>query len=467
MTDFLTPVTAEPATTVAERIARRVAALRFADLPEPVVERTKLLILDQFGVQLLGATLPTVQPVLRLAETQGGTPEATVAYTGKRTTVSQAAWVNGTLGHSCEYDDAHALAWHTASAVVPAALALAEREGASGRDLVTAVAAGVQVMALLGAATTGMVTTGWHGSKVLGVFGAAAAAGVVLHLTAGELAGAFGIAASDAGGTMEYDRSGGEVKRLHAGSAARSGLEAALLARAGLTGPTTIFEGTRGIFRLFGGTEGTGIPDTAWERWHVLDTIFRFYPSVATVHAPLDAVRHLREEHGLKAADVAKIRVGLVDFAVGHGASITRPADAISAQFSLAFGIGLQFVTGRNAPADYLEPERWTDSGILAVGDLVEPYAMPIPDGEPVFSAQVDIDLRDGTTLSHRQRGFRGHPSLPATAADVEDKFRDNTADVLGEDQADALVAAVAGLDASDEVGTLSGLLGRRTPNPR
>ncbi|HEY4017276.1 MAG TPA: MmgE/PrpD family protein [Pseudonocardiaceae bacterium] len=441
--------------TVAGRIAEWVAGLRFEALPPEVVERTKLLILDQFGVQLLGATLPNVQPVLRLAASQPGVAEATLTHSGARTTVSQAAWVNGTLGHSCEYDDAHALGWHTASAVVPAALALAERDEKSGRDLITAVVAGTQVMALLGAATPAMVATGWHGSKVLGVFGAAAAAGVILGLSPDQLTHAFGIAASDAGGTMEYDQSGGEVKRLHAGSASRSGLEAAELAKLGFTGPPTIFEGHRGIFQLFGGGGSVAAMDAAWDRWQVLDTIFRFYPCVATVHAPLDAIRHLRETHDLKAADVDRIRVGLVDFAVGHGAAITRPADAISAQFSLAFGTGLRFVTGRNAPADYVDPARWSDPEILAIGDLVQPYAMPIPDGDPVFSAKVEIVLHDGTTLEHYQAGFRGHPSHPATAAEVEGKFRENIAGLIAMERADALVAAVGKLDSGGPVSAL------------
>jgi 2-methylcitrate dehydratase PrpD len=454
------PGSGHTSTTVAERIADWITGLRFDDLPAEVVERTKLVVLDQLGVQLLGASLPNVQPVLRLADGRGGAPDATMTHTGARTTVSQAAWVNGTLGHGCEYDDAHALGWHTSSAVVPAVLALAERDGASGPAVITAVAAGIQVMASLGAATPGMVATGWHGSKVLGVFGAAAAAGAVLELSAAEIVNALGIAGSDAGGTMEYDQSGGEVKRLHAGSASRSGLEAAELARLGFTGPPTIIEGHRGILRLFGGTTSLEVLDAGWERWHVLDTIFRFYPAVGTVHAPLDAVRHLRETYDIKPADIEKIRVGLVDFAVGHGAAITRPTDAISAQFSLAFGTGLQFVTGHHDPAGYFDPARWTDPEILAVGDLVEPYAMTIPDGDPVFSARVDIIMRDGTTFGHYQAGFRGHPSRPATAADLERKFRANTRGLITGERADALVAAVGSLETRDTVRSVTTLLG-------
>jgi 2-methylcitrate dehydratase PrpD len=233
--------------TVARQLSERVLAVRFEELPANVVSMAKRLITDQIGVQLRGSTLPNVQPVRRLAESLAGKAEATVIGLTALVPAPQAAWVNGTLGHSAEYDDAHMAAWHTSSAVVPAAMALAERDDRSGADVLTAVVAGVQAMGVLGSvAGVGMLSAGWHGSKVLGVFGAAAAAGHLLGLDPRQLTNAFGIAASDAGGTMEYDRSGGEVKRLHAGSAARIGTEAALLAELGLTGPSTIFEGHRG-----------------------------------------------------------------------------------------------------------------------------------------------------------------------------------------------------------------------------
>jgi len=445
--------------TVSQRLAELVVKLQLDDLPREVMERTALLVLDNLGVQVRGTRLPNVQPERVVAAALGGTPEATTIL-GGRISASQAAWVNGTLGHSAEFDDAHMAAWHTASAVVPAALALAEREGSSGGDFLIAVAAGVQVMGLLGSvASRGMLTAGWHGSKVLGVFGAAAAAGRLLGLTAAELAHAFGIAGSDAGGTMEYDRAGGEVKRLHGGSSSRTGVEAALLARAGLTGPSTIFEGHRGIFTMFGGTHDTSPLDAAWNDWQVLGTIFRFYPAVAATHSPLDALRALRAADAFDAKDVAEIRIGLPAWAVSHGAAITRPTDAISAQFSLAFGIGLQLTTGRNAPEDYFDPARWTDPDILAIADLVRPYAMEIPAGDPNLSSRAEIVLRDGRRIEHYQPGFHGHPVSPATREDIVAKFRDNASGILSAPAADGVVAAVLGLARASTVRALTSLL--------
>ncbi|HEX6450133.1 MAG TPA: MmgE/PrpD family protein [Trebonia sp.] len=447
--------------TVSERLASWVVGLDYDDLPADVVAMAKRLVLDQLGLQLRGSTLPNVQPVCGVATMLGGGGEATVTGSSTRLSAPQAAWVNGTLGHSAEYDDAHMSAWHTSSAVVPAALAAAEREGHSGSELITAVVAGVQVMGVLGSvAGNGMLTRGWHGSKVLGVFGAAAAAGRILGLDAAQLTNAFGIAASDAGGTMEYDRSGGEVKRLHAGSASRTGVEAALLAQWGLTGPVSIFEGPRGVFAMFGGAEDGAVPaDEEWDRWQILATMFRFYPAVAATHPPLDALRRLRAQEPIDPADVVAITVGLPAWAVGHGAAIVRPNDAISAQFSLAFGLGLQLVTGHNRPQDYFDPRLWSDPEILRIADAVVPVAMEIPDGDPNLSARVEIELRDGRRLSAYQAGFHGHPVWPATGKDIEDKFRANLDGVTSEEIAQAIIGIVTSLEHAASVRDLTALL--------
>lgn len=447
--------------TVSERLASWVVSLTSDQLPDDVTAMTKRLVLDQLGLQLRGSTLPNVQPVRAVATALAGTAEATVAGSATRLSAPQAAWVNGTLGHSAEYDDAHMSAWHTSSAVVPAALAVAEREGRDGAELITAVVAGVQVMGVLGSvAGGGMLARGWHGSKVLGVFGAAAAAGRLLGLDAAQLANAFGIAASDAGGTMEYDRSGGEVKRLHAGSAARTGVEAVLLARAGLTGPATILEGHRGIFAMFGEAQDGAVPaPEEWDRWQVLGTMFRFYPAIAATHPPLDALRRLREQEPFGADDVVAITVGLPAWAVGHGAAIVRPADAISAQFSLGFGLGLQLVTGANRPQDYFDPRRWQDPEIVRIAEAVVPEAMEIPDGDPDLSARVEVDLRDGRRLAAYQPGFHGHPVWPASGQDIEAKFRANLDGVTSKERAQAIIDGVTALEHAPSVRDLAVLL--------
>src|SRR6266851_2767014 len=448
---------------LAVRLAGTAAALSIAGLPADVVAITKELIADQLGLQLLGATLPNVAPAGRLVAAAGGTPECTVVGSGMRTSVPYAAYANGTFGHACQYDDSHQLAWHPGSCVVPSVLAVAERERRTGADVVTAVIAGTQVMAVLGAAaTSAMQRLGWHGAKVLGVFGAAVGAGLMLGLTGDQLAQAIAIAASDSAGTMEYDHGGGEVKRLHAGSAARAGCEAALLAGDGMTAPLTALDGDKGVLALIGrlsAAEARAAVDAAYDRFHVLDLIFRLHPTVGTIHAPLDGIAALRREHGFEWPDVEKIRIGLTEYAKAHGGTVTRPHDVLSAQYSLAFSAGLLLTRGQDRPQDYFDSALWRDQDILAVADRVQVYATTFPDDFPQLSARVQVRLRDGREFATVQRGFRGHTANPATAAEIEAKFRGNLQGLRSTDETEEILALARGLVEVHDLGRLTELL--------
>jgi 2-methylcitrate dehydratase PrpD len=454
-------VTTDDQSPIAKRLAEWALQLSFDDIPADAVAAARKMILDQLGIQLRGATLPNVQSERHLVEAMGARGESTIALSGSRTVAPYAAYINGTFGNSCQYDDSHLLAWHPGSCVVPTALAFAERAQRSGRDVIAAVVAGTQVMALLGAVTTtAMQRVGWHGAKVLGVFGAAVAAGRLLDLSPDQLANALAIAASDSSGTMEYDKSGGEVKRLHAGSAARSGAQAAILAGDGLTGPLTIFEGAKGVFRLFGGSDDFAALTASWDRFHILDTIFRMYPAVGTVHSPLDAIRELQAEHGFGWRDVDQIRVGLSEYAVSHGGSITRPTDVISAQCSLAFSVGLLLVRGTNRPQDYFDANLWTDPDILGIGDRVRAYPMAFAPDTPALSSRVDIQLANGREFGRLQQAFHGHPARPASMANLEAKFRDNVAGIVSERTATSIIQTVAELDSIADARELTALIG-------
>jgi 2-methylcitrate dehydratase PrpD len=448
---------------LAVRLADTAAAMSITALPTEVVGICKELIVDQLGLQVRGATLPNVAPVVRLVTAAGGTPECTVVGTGLRTSAPYAAYANGTFGHACQYDDSHQLAWHPGSCVLPSALAVAERERRTGADLITAVIAGTQVMAVLGAAATpAMQRLGWHGAKVLGVFGAAVGAGLMLGLPADTLAQAISIAASDAAGTMEYDHGGGEIKRLHAGSAARAGCEAALLARDGLTAPLTALDGTKGVLALIGRVdpaEARAAVGQAFGRFHVLEVIFRLHPTAGTVHAPLDGLAELRRKHDFHWTEIEEIRVGLTEYAKAHGGTVVRPHDVLSAQFSLAFSAGLLLTRGQDHPRDYFDPGSWHDPDILAVGDRVHVYATTFPDDFPPLSAHVHVRLNDGREFTTVQRGFRGHPANPATVAEIEAKFRGNLDGLRGREEADKILSLVRGLDQIQDLRRLAKLL--------
>ena len=446
--------------TLVEDIATEVVSMRHDSLPKEVLVRAQQCLLDQFGVQLRGATLPQVQPVLQLVTEAGGNPQATLALYGLRTSIGNAALVNGTFGHSCEFDDSHYDCGHPGVCVIPAALAVAESRCASGKDLLTAVVAGYQAMArVVGPIHRATLDTGWHGTKVGGVFGAAAATARLLGLDERQCAHALSIAASDASGTMEYDQSGGEVKRLHAGLAARAGLQAAQLAAMGLTGPRAILEGRRGIHRLFGGgqiAERSSFKDSGF---HILNTIFKLYPSVGTTHAAIHGLSLLRQRHGLKPSMVARIDVGLADWAIPHGAAISRPDDSLGAQFSLAFSLALCMHKGGNALQDYLDRRCWSDPELMAIAGKVHPRPVTMEAGATQLGAIVTVTLHDGQVLEYFQRHMPGSPQSPATREQLLAKFDLLVDGIISREQAQNLIAAVDSIESIGDVSVLAKLM--------
>jgi 2-methylcitrate dehydratase PrpD len=446
--------------TLAQRQAEWIAALSYEDIPREVLVRTRQLLLDYLGVATRGATLPQVRPARVLLEIMDTRPEAAVIG-GGRATAPYAAYANGTFGHSCEYDDSHFDCGHPGVCVIPAALAIAERGGNDGKALLVAIVAGYQSMVWSqGPVNRRTLDIGWHGMKVGGVFGSAAAASKLLGLTPEQIANALAIAGSDSSGTMEYDQSGGEVKRFHAGMASRAGVEAALLAQAGLTGPVTIFEGPRGIHRLF--TEGRPKdPEIYWDgSFHIMNTMVKLHAMVGTVHAPLDALEMVLAKRPATAAEIDRIEVGMVAWAIPHGAAIVHPHDMIGAQFSLAFAFALRIIRGHTAINDLVDPARWADEDIKAMATKVTPVPIEVPEGAAELCGRVTVYFADGTSESAFRFAPRGYPTNPASDADIKAKFFGVVDGILSEAKAKQIVAMVEDVDALPQAGSLLAAFG-------
>ena len=444
-------------TTLAEQLAGRICSLSFETLPADVVEHAKRCVLDQLGIQILGQTLPASQAAMALARSVGAGPAVSrVPGLGETVSAPYAALAGAAFGHSCEFDDCHFLCGHPGACVIPPALALSQREGLGGREFVTAVVAGYEAMVLaVGPIHHNFAMTGWQGSKIGGVFGAAGASALLLGLGETQTAHALAIAGSEASGTLEYDRAGGDVKRLFPAMAARSGVEAALLARSGLTGPLTILEGERGIHRLFGDGTAPRIESIWGTDFHIREAFFKLDPAAGTHLAPIEALSYLMTEHELKAEDVAKIVVAVAPFAVHHGGDTGQPADGVSAQYNLGFSMALRVVDGYNAIQSYLDPAKWADPAIVRVSEAVVVEPLSLEPGESPLGARVDVVCRSGPVLSRRQQTFRGHTDDPARWEDLERKFRGLVARRLSTSQTDAIVKAVAELEQLSDVGDL------------
>src|SRR6266699_3234467 len=286
--------------TVAQKLSAFVCGMDYEKLPAEVIDRLKDLLLDQLGCQLIGSSVEWNQSVYKFVkENKHGGP-ATIVNHGDKVPVDDAAFVNGTFGQGCELDDYYDQGGgHPGAASVPVALALSEKEPVDGKSFLTAMAAGYEIGWRVGRSLLPeMMRRGYHAQGVVGVFIAAATAGKLLRLDNERMTHALAIAGSHASGTMEYDQSGGEVKRVHNGMACSGGMRSAMLAAIGLTGPPTIFEGERGILKVFSGTCNTApITEGLGADSAVLHAAIKRFPVNASQHSPIELLDNLLKKH--------------------------------------------------------------------------------------------------------------------------------------------------------------------------
>ena len=467
----------------AAQLARYVTDLRYEDLPAEAVAAAKGALLDELGIMLMGSTLPWTVPVRRVAEQTGKGGNCTVIGWGDRLSALDAAVVNGNYAHSCELDDSgYSGGAHSGALSVPVSLAFSEGGGRSGRDLLLAIVIGYEVLYRIGRVLSRpAVELGFHHQGVVGPFGVTAVASKLLGLPPEQVAHAFSIAGSHSSGTMEYDQAGGEVKRYHNAMATRAGILSAYLAREGLTGPPTILEGRRGVVRMFGRVEDAsfivdGLADTSW--FAVQGRTVKIFPTVGTVPTSIQALAAVMAQHTFSPADVTRIDVWVQPNALLHGASITEPTDTISAQFSMAFSLGLRLTRGANNLQDYMNPQLWTDPGILRVGKLLHVHGDPAYghkedpasgtsiDWRTVNGARIRVELSDGRVLEATEPYRKGSMMNPVTHDDLEAKFRGLASAVLTGTQQDQVIEAVATLEHAGNIATaLLPLMVRRDSN--
>jgi 2-methylcitrate dehydratase PrpD len=452
------------ATGITEQLAIHTAKVRYEDIPPEAIEKAKDCILDQIGVELIGSTLEWNKIAYRYVAEMGGRGESTVVNYGKKVPTLDAAFVNATFGQGCELDDVgFAAGGHPGAATVPVALALAEKQGSSGKDFLAAVVVGWDVMyRLLLAVRPSAGKRGFHSHGIGAPFGAMATAARLLRLNNGQMLHAFGIAGMHSSGTMEYDQTGGEVKRVIAGIAARGGIQSAILAQFGLTGPPTIIEGKRGFLKVFADlVEPEEITRDLGREFKIMRIWFKLYPCVATVQGVIYTLNKLIDEHRFSADDVDEIRVGISETSLSHGGAIYEPHDTASAQFSLPFSLAIRLLKNDNDLSFYMDPKLWTDPKVLALARKVKSYADPNAKKDQNYNTTMEVKLINGKTFKRFEPYPPGSPFNMVSRDVLRTKFRKMASAVLTEECIEELIAAVDRLETYDDAAKLVPLLVR------
>ena len=332
---------------ITKRLASFAADLRYEDLPNPIVERAKRLILDVTGIMIRARHDAESTPSLIAAVEKLGLADGTCSVFGDSRSYAPpaAALINGTLAHSLDFDDTHAEgSLHSSAPIVPAALAAAEMVNASGKDLIAAIVVGYEIQIRLSLALnpSDHYDRGFHPTATCGVFGAAAAAGKLLGMDAEGIQNAFGIALSQSAGSMEFLADGAWTKRSHVGQSAQNGLMCAVMADEGFRGVRQAFEGKAGFFAAYA---PNAVPEKAVSRlgetWETMRLAVKPYPSCRYSHAPLDGLIALMKEHDFDAGDVDEVEIGLPQTGwniIGDPAHAKQnPNSVVDGQFSMPF----------------------------------------------------------------------------------------------------------------------------------
>jgi 2-methylcitrate dehydratase PrpD len=446
-------------------LASFASQLKFSDLPRDVVERLKLSLLDSIGCCLFGATLPWTRKVAGIADAEGARPVASLMGMGRKTSAALAALVNGTAGHAFELDDIHKESIiHPGSLAAPVALALAEAGGgATGRDVITAMAAGYEVGTRVGnAATMSLFFRGFHPQGTSGVFVAAATAARMLGLDAGAFQHALGIAGSQAGGLMAAQE-GAMVKRFHCGRAAQSGVYSAQLAQSGFTGIPDGIEAAYGGYLACYSDEPNAARLTAGlgTTWETLNVGYKPHASVTSIHTALDGLGGIMRENSLAADDVARVEAGLSPMTHVHCAWEYKAQGVTAAQMNLYYGLAVIALDGV-AFTDQYHESRLRDPRILDfIARITAHVDREIEGMGAAFrhAARMKVTTRDGRTFEKLLLHRRGSPENPLAPADIEHKFRHVVRPCLAPADIDRVVGLVAGLETVDDHSELMALL--------
>jgi len=466
-------VTTKPDSLTAQ-VADFITSTRYADIPPEVVALGKKSILDGCGLALAGSVAKSGALVRRHLRGLGVSRQAAaVLGTNLRMPARFAAFANGTAIHADDYDDTqlavakdrvYGLLTHPTAPALAAVLAVAERDGRSGRDFLTAYHVGVEVECKIAEAINPRhYQHGFHSTATCGTFGAAAGVANLLRFAPEQARTCLGIAGSMAAGLRE--NFGTMMKPFHAGRAAESGVIAAEFAQLGFTATPIVLEAGRGFFRAAGGGyEESAIQGKLGKPWTFADpgVSIKPHPSGSLTHPGMTMMLELIRKHDIKPDQVVSVKVGtnqnMPNALIHH-----RPTTELQAKFSMEFCMAILLLErkgGLNEFTDEIVNRPDVQAMIRKVDFGVHPEAEAA--GYDKMTTILEIALTDGRVIRDRADFGKGSPANPMSFEEAADKFREcATYSRWPKAKAERVVEMVRDLEAVKDVRVLTALLSR------
>jgi 2-methylcitrate dehydratase PrpD len=433
-----------------QRLAAFIVETPSSDVPAAVLDAARDALIDTLGVGIVGSTEEVGEIALRYVAGLGAKREASVWGTHVATTMAEAAFVNGILGHALDFDDVHAsVHGHPSTTMIPVAIAVGEATGASGLDLLAAYAVGLDVAGKLGIALgSGHYQRGWHSTATAGIFGSTAVAARLLGLDVAQTRHALGLAASQASGLLK--NFGTMTKPFHAGHAARCAVQSALLAKAGFTADTEIFDGKDSFLKTYGEKDVQPLEplvERLGNPWEAVDPglSFKRWPCCYCNHRPVGALLAMIPQHGIRASEVQGVEIGFPpgsDTALIH----TNPQTGLEGKFSIEYVAAATLLDGK-VGIDTFTDVMVQRPEVRALMQKVKRYR--IDDGKMYSGAVGYNDVLVRTSKGeHKMREDRapGSSAWPLSASERDEKFLDCAGRVLGDVGARRVLGLAVGM---------------------
>ena len=443
---------------VTEQVARWIVKVEADDVPPLAVNRVRHLVLDSFGNQFAGMASPTGVRLIRWVEAQGGTPVCSVTAQTFRTTPALATLANAAASHALENDDIATFSSHPNSPLTAAALALGQRLGSSGRDVVAAWAIGWEVTAqtmkvCIGPRGNELINRGWFNQGFQETLGVAALAARLLRLDVEQTRAALGHAASAMAGMMK--NRGTDTKGFTAGSAAMHGVIAGELADFGFTADPDILDGELGVARLLGLEQGD--PERVLDglgSWDLATrgSTIRLHACCGAAHWSMDAMQHIVRTNSVKTEDIETIEVEIPAFLIDM-VPIHQPASGLQAKYSLEYDMAVIAIDGRAGIHQYAD-----EAVQRPEARQLMQRVKTIPTEGPIQS-RVVVTLSDGRCFEETVNRSHGNPADPLSEEERLGKFEECAGTLASDVQRKKIAELTAGLDELADVGELSAAL--------